>query len=243
MKALATFCKGPMKDVWDLTRDNMRRYARRHGYAFIAPGCGGDSIDGFNPDEWSVETREKHPSWGKIDLVRKALLSGFKTVLWLDADVMIVDQSKDIVSELHKDTELGYINHHTNYIDWQIHPNAGVFVVRNPEIMDDVERYGRSTDHERALKAWDQPGFLSVVGIDLDWRFKKRLPDDNVDPPWNPPKPYKMQELGHEWNYTRVDLRPLKEPLRFAHYSGMSNEQRVKSMKSHVIGRVQYELT
>lgn len=241
MKALVTFCKGPMSEVYELTKDRLEYYAKRWGYDFVAPGCGGLGVEGFDPTEWSVDDRDKHPSWGKIDLVKKALKK-WDTVLWMDADIMVADGRKDILDDVKDDTELAYVLHHTPFVDWMKHPNAGMFVVRNPQILEDVERLGRATTHERALRAWDQPGFLAVLGIDLDWRFKKRAKDDQTDPPWNPPVPYKFQELGHEWNYTRVDSRPHPNPLRFAHYCGMSNKHRMEGICSRRIGSLDYRV-
>src|SRR5688500_7505644 len=48
---------------------------------------------------------ERPPSWAKIVLVRD-LLERYETVLWLDADAIVVDLERDIATVLDADADL-----------------------------------------------------------------------------------------------------------------------------------------
>ncbi len=74
------------KVYFDFSRGELERYAARHGYA-LAIGSGGVLPDG----------RAQH--WGKLPLIL-ALLEQCDLVLYVDADVVIVDPSRELPSLL-----------------------------------------------------------------------------------------------------------------------------------------------
>lgn len=243
-KALATFAYGPMVPVGNLTINDMQKYGKKHGYDVYSPGRSGMGLEGFDPEGWDVTQRDKHPSWAKLEILRRLFDKGYDWILWADSDILMVNVSKDILSEVGRfeDPDLVYAMHHTPYVDWQIHPNAGMFLVHNPSILDDFETLARDTKEDRAARAWDQPGLLKLIGIDVSYRFDKNRASKEPEPPWKPYRNYHFQEVGHEWNFTKVDKRPVPHPVRFAHYCGMNNNARIEQIKARRMGGIEFPL-
>lgn len=114
-KALLTFGVGPSAELLDISRPLFVRYAARHGYAYI-------EVPAVGP--------ERPPSWMKVANLIEALAT-YDEVLWLDADVAIVDGAEDIAAHVHADAWQAMVIHSGPSGDI---PNCGVWLVRKPMV-------------------------------------------------------------------------------------------------------------
>lgn len=200
-KVLCTFGWGEAAKWLELTAPLMMKYAMMHGYDFY--------VDSYNP------RFNRPPSWNKLELFRRFLSSDHENpgdyegghVLWLDADVVIKDFSKDIVDELPKNS-YGMMANTTHQTD--IHgfvPNCGVWLLRGSsyeyELLEDYK--GRlSSKLESSM--WEQARYCKLLGGTDE--FPMSFP--NGFPSW-------FQELPYEWNVTLWDKRGIPGNLRFFH--------------------------
>ncbi len=166
-------------------------YARQHGY------------------ELQLETNapqiDRPLPWAKIALLRKAI-QRYEVVLWLDADVMIVDQALDIASELEPDCFLYLVEHQYKGIRM---PNSGVMLIRScaeaVAFLDEVWSQSQFTHH----KWWENAAICHVLGYDLD-------------PPWPRCETFfraGTKLLSPRWN--SIPDAPAVAP-RIRHYPGYS---------------------
>jgi hypothetical protein len=95
-------------------------YQRHAGYA---DACGAD-YQIFT----GMKDRTRHPSWNKVALLREALLDGYTTAVWLDADCLVVDQTVNIVAETAGPTPLLMARYANETWFGEPHYNAGVVV-------------------------------------------------------------------------------------------------------------------
>ena len=113
-KALLTFATGPHRELLSLAQPSFEYYAAAQGYdLLVATRC---------------ELPEKRsPHWAKVRLLLEQLGS-YDTVVWLDADTMIVDFTRDIAADLPADDFQGLVLEQNQ---WRWNPNTGVWVVRS----------------------------------------------------------------------------------------------------------------
>jgi hypothetical protein len=121
MKALCTFGTDGYRQLLKLTGPRMAAYAGRHGYDFVWPRRGEDLFEVL-----AEANRGRPPSWMKIALLN-VLLDSHEQVLWLDADVLVCDDSQDLADELPDGAWQAMVRHHT--LDGEV-PNCGVWLVR-----------------------------------------------------------------------------------------------------------------
>jgi hypothetical protein len=184
MKVLTTFAFGDQADLLDVSLPTFRQYALRHNYhLFVTP----------------QPVFDRPWSWFKIPLIL-SLLQTYETVLWLDADVAVVDYSKDILDDC-SDAPFNLVVHETR--DGKV-PNLGVFVARQSAIpilkqMWEIDGYTRSNSW------WEQAAFISVAGGDPD-----------ATPTETPPSEM-WSSLPYEWNPHLHDRRGIQDGLRFFH--------------------------
>src|SRR5262245_46465128 len=96
-RALATFATGEHERLLELSLPRMAEYADRHGYAL---------------DARAPALPLRPPSWMKVAKLL-ALLDHHDAVLWLDADVVVVEQDVDLAGELDEDAIQALVRHHT----------------------------------------------------------------------------------------------------------------------------------
>lgn len=172
-KAIVSVGSGPQRDLLRLTSRTFRPYAERHGY----------DLHLFANAPQDV----RPPSWSRIELFRR-LHSRYDLLVWLDADLVIVDGRRDIATELPADRMLGLVQHET---DEGTMPNAGVMLLRCGDetlgFLDDVWAQEDLVDH----KWWENAAICRLLGYDLDpvaLRSPTRLLTDLttfIDPRWN----------------------------------------------------------
>ncbi|CAG8670171.1 4613_t:CDS:2, partial [Gigaspora rosea] len=131
-------CMYPVAD--DIT-DNKRRYAKRHGYYFVA-----------RSEEFTQQRyKKRYKVWGKIDVVEK-VLPHYDWVFWMDMDAVIANHDIKI-EQLFENFKKMVGKEKFNDINFVIaRPkndfmiNAGVFLIKNSEWS---QKFLRETQKQR----------------------------------------------------------------------------------------------
>ena len=149
-KAIVSLGTGRQARLLALASRSFRRYATRHGYALELRT---EALDDTRPAPWS-----------KVVLLRE-LARNYDLLLWLDADLVIVDGSTDIAEELEEDRFLYLVEHHTK--EGRM-PNSGVMLLRGGEatikFLDDVYAQEDLADH----RWWENAAICRLLGYELD---------------------------------------------------------------------------
>jgi hypothetical protein len=137
---------GSHAELLDITRRSREAYAARHGYEVV---------------EETHDLAESRPiSWGKVRLLER-LLPSYDQVFWVDADAIIVDDSRDVVDDMSS-RDIGLVSHRYS---GQVVPNAGVLVLRNtPWTLDFLQRQWGLVEFI-AHKWWDNAALLHLAGF------------------------------------------------------------------------------
>ena len=186
-----------------ITKPAFRDYANQHGYEFLEPA--------------HVPT-DRPASWYKVATMLPALRR-FDEVLWLDADVLILDGSCDLADEVPADAWQAMVAHHTP--DGEV-PNHGVWFAREP-MVPVLERIWQMTDYLQH-PWWEQAAGCELLGYNPWTRPMIRKADT---PLWE-----RTHWLGTEWNSHRDDEA---DQPRFWHASVRGD--RAKLMRE-MVGRV-----
>ena len=142
-RAIVTFAVGAdYRRLLDIALPTFAVFADRHDYDLIVA---------------DVPAQPRPPSWWKIPAIQAALGDGYDEVLYLDADVVIVDPSRDL------EVPFGYwqalVEHHTQ--DGAV-PNCGVWMLR-PPMLNELERIWtmiRYLNHGW----WEQAALCELLG-------------------------------------------------------------------------------
>lgn len=100
--------------VREITWPRLAAYASKHGMGFIA----NDMTGGI----------KRPSSWKKLSAIAGGLAYA-ETVIWVDADVFVLNFADDIMAGVPDVAWQAMVRHHTNEGDV---PNAGVWIVRRP---------------------------------------------------------------------------------------------------------------
>ena len=138
-RVLCSLGIGPYLDVLAVSSITFEAYAALHGYDLVL------STEPIAP--------ERPPAWQKIALARR-LLDSYEDVLWVDADAIFLDISRDVADLVRPGKDLYLVEH-----VWEggraRSANTGVFLIR----ATDWSR--RFLDRVWAARAVDRP---SLVG-------------------------------------------------------------------------------
>ncbi len=125
-------------------------YASRHGYDVHVVS---EPLDGRRP-----------PAWSKI-LALQRLHDDYDVLVWLDADLMIVDGELDIATELEPDRFLYLVAHATPEGEL---PNSGVMMLRacaeSAAFLDEVWAQDDLVEH----RWWENAAVARLLGYELD---------------------------------------------------------------------------
>lgn len=144
-RCLVTFGVGEHAELLEIALPSFERFASRHGYELLSAVL--DPVV------------DLPPSWWKIPILQD-VLEDYDEALWIDADVVIVDDSADI--EFPEDSWQALVEHRTG--DGEV-PNLGVWYLRAPMqwILPGLwamrEEYA---DHGW----WEQAAMLDLLGYD-----------------------------------------------------------------------------
>jgi galactosyl transferase GMA12/MNN10 family len=199
-KAIVSLGTGPQARLLALASRSFRRYAARHGYEL----------------ELHTETldRTRPAPWSKVVLLRE-LARSHDLLLWLDADLVIVDDSTDIAEELEEGRFLYLVEHHTK--EGRM-PNSGVMLLRGGEatiaFLEDVYAQEDLVSH----RWWENAAICRLLGYELD----------PIGPGTPTPLFSELTKLiSPRWN--SIPDAPARQP-RIKHYPGYSLKARALLM-------------
>jgi hypothetical protein len=149
-KALVSVGTGPQARLLRVARTTFAPFARRHGYDMHLHY---EPMDSSRPAPWS-----------KIVALQR-LQDDYDLLLWLDADLMIVDGREDIATELADGRFLHLVEHSTK--EGRL-PNSGVMVLRTGQdcraFLSEVWAQDDLIDHTW----WENAAICRLLGYELD---------------------------------------------------------------------------
>lgn len=196
MKVLTSFSFGDQTDLLSISIPTFRQYALTHNYHMYIPP---------KPDF------DRPWSWFKVPLII-SLLESYETVLWIDADVVIMNHTKDILDDC-SNAPFNLVVHESR--EGKV-PNLGVFIARKSAVpilkeMWKLDKFNRSNGW------WEQAAFISVAGGNPD-----------ITPTETPPGEM-WSSLPYEWNPHKNDHRGIPDNRRFFHATMF--DDRAKEMR------------
>jgi hypothetical protein len=151
-RVLCSLAVGPHVDLLAISSITFEAYAALHGYDLRL------STQLLAPD--------RPPAWSKIALVRE-LLERYDEVLWVDADAIFVDISKDMAELVRPDKDLYLVEHVWEENEAWRSANTGVFLVRSTpwarRFLDRVWAAEQYVDHTW----WENAAVLDLLGYEL----------------------------------------------------------------------------
>ena len=130
-----------------ITWPRLHAYAEKHGM-------------GFYCDDLPKATK-RPPPWKKFALIAHGL-SQADTVIWVDADVYVLNFIDDIMAGVPDDAWQAMVRHQTNEGDV---PNTGVWVVRRPMLM--YLMAAAMSDHLVNHPWWEQAAIHAMMGFEF----------------------------------------------------------------------------
>jgi hypothetical protein len=199
-KVIVSLGTGRQSRLLAIAARSFRRYAARHDYELALHT---DTVDPTRPAPWS-----------KVMLLRE-LAATHDLLLWLDADLVIVDDSLDIASELEDGRFLYMVEHHTK--EGRM-PNSGVMLLRGGAdtivFLDDVYAQQDLINH----RWWENAAICRLLGYRLD-------PIELESP--TPLLTERTKLISPRWN--SIPDAPAPNP-RIRHYPGYSLKVRAAFM-------------
>ena len=196
-RAIVSSCGGDR--VWDeissVTWPRMRSFATKHGHSF----CSSPLPAGI----------QRPPSWLKLVRIAEALRD-YDEVLWLDADVVVVDESMDMI--VPQSFCQAVVEHHFGEGDV---PNSGVWLVRRAMLGSLMEI--AMSDIHTTHKWWEQAALIEKMGYCPRSTPCRRVRDSEL-----------LEEtffLGEEWNCWTGSPQSVRP--RFMHACGLTGYQRL----------------
>ena len=199
-KAIVSLGTGRQARLLALASRSFRRYATRHDYALELRT---EALDGSRPAPWS-----------KVVLLRE-LADHYDLLLWLDADLVVVDTSTDISEELEEDRFLYLVEHRTK--EGRM-PNSGVMLLRGGQPTIDFLDQVYAQDDLIEHRWWENAAICRLLGYQLD--------------PIGPGAPTPLLRdstklISPRWN--SIPDAPAEHP-RIKHYPGYSLKVRAALM-------------
>jgi hypothetical protein len=149
-KVIVSLGTGPQSRLLHIAARSFRRYARRHGYELALHT---ELVDATRPAPWS-----------KVVLLRE-LAARHDVLVWLDADLVIVDPTTDIADELEDGRFLYVVEHQTK--EGRM-PNSGVMLLRGGAktiaFLDEVYAQEDLVNH----RWWENAAICRLLGYRLD---------------------------------------------------------------------------
>lgn len=197
-KCLTSFGFGAQADNFKRASPRFARYADKHNYDYHAP-----SLDLF--DEWRKVHRKAY-AWLKLPLLSR-LLEAYDVVFWIDADVVIVDDSVDAFEE-SSTAPMSMVVHR---VKLGTHPNTGVWICRREAkaIIDAIDVEEPIPYH--VDRWWEQAALHRYFGLDL-WADVFNVPQTDD---WG--------ELPYRFNAIARDERGIPKEAAFIHAAGLQD--------------------
>lgn len=143
--------------VRQITWPRLSAYAKKHGMGF------------YHDDMPSGNKRP--PSWKKLVFIAHGLTQA-DTVIWVDADVYVLNFIDDIMAGVPDDAWQAMVKHQTNEGDV---PNAGVWIVRRPMLM--YLMAAAMSDHLVNHPWWEQAAIHAMMGFEFSESGNRHVHD------------------------------------------------------------------
>lgn len=185
-RCIVTFGVGAHEELLEIALPTFERFGDRHGYEVVV----------VEPDA----AFDRPWSWRKVPALRE-MLDLYDEALWIDSDVVIVDDAEDL--DIPASSWQALVEHHTNCGHV---PNLGVWFVRQRmlPILHDLWAAEQYIDHGW----WEQSSMLDLLGYEFD-----PLPSSLKRPT---PLYARTHFLETGWNVHVEDARKSARP-RFLH--------------------------
>jgi len=198
----------PYTDMLNIMSDTVIYYAAKHRMDTMLLTLPDSRLDPASPTA----------GWDKIILLNH-MLKFYETILWVDADSIIIDPAIDIRRELDPKCCLHIVAHHYG---GKTVPNVGIMVISRKcetfEFLDAIWNH-----KEMHLHPWaENAAIMDLIGLDprgfsCTWRGPSRFTAVT-------------QYIDNRWN--SIGLDPAEDP-RIIHFAGVDKAQALESMKSH----------
>lgn len=168
-RTILCFGVGPHEELLEIALPTFEEFARRHDYDLLVA---------------DVQNQTRPPSWWKVPALLETFDAGYDEVLYLDADVVVVDPTENL--DVPDRRWQALVEHHTG--DGYV-PNCGVWFCRRPmrtvlEAIWDMRDY---VNHPW----WEQGALCRMMG----YHGRPLLPPSHkqvlfehthlLDPAWN----------------------------------------------------------
>lgn len=159
MKALITFGIDDAEEWLAISEPTFQRYADLHGYELLV---------------FEDVPRDRPASWYKVSGMLQTL-QDFDEVLWLDADVLVLNPDEDLAETVPGWAWQALVKHHT--VDGEV-PNHGVWFVRRPmtPVLEKIWGMLQYLNHPW----WEQAAGCELLGYDPWQRPMQRLYDTDL---------------------------------------------------------------
>lgn len=183
------------EELYEIAKPSIEVFAKRHNYTLLT---------------YTDNPTNLPASWSKIPRLISALESDYDYVLWLDADLIIVDPSQDIV--IPEQAHQALVKHATPDDLQTI--NCGVWYLKKAALPFLQEVWATGPVNSANPEWWEQNAAMKVFGISLF-------------PPYAvPEKPnqylQRLFDLDYSWNVAVFDKRNFntKNGFRILHAAG-----------------------
>jgi hypothetical protein len=201
-KALCTIAHGRHRELLEIARPTLEKYAAGNGYDLHAV------VHRLAP--------HRPPSWGKVVLLHQ-LVQEYDVVLWIDSDALFVDPTRDVIDELRPGRFLHLAAHRFGH---ERVPNCGVMALRGGyrarRFLELVWNQPDLVQHEW----WENAAVLRVLG----YRLERPVRPARLSP-WRAG----FGRLDLAWNSIPSDPSPA--PV-IEHFPGMTHDERLTAMRA-----------
>lgn len=172
---LCSLATGSHRELLAESAPTLAAYAERHGWSLVLS---------------AERLAERPPSWTKILLIQE-LLEEYEFVFWVDADAVIVDLDRDILTEINDDADIWFAHHPQERNPTARVLNAGIILARSTEftrcLLASIWASEQFIDHNW----WENAALLDLLGYSLESPFPKLRPSE-----WDA----RIGELDLAWN-------------------------------------------
>jgi len=206
-KALVTFGVGPHASVLALSRPLFQAYAARHGYAYVEP---------------QLVPASRPPSWWKVHYLAH-LLQTHEQVLWLDADVVIVEGRECLAATVPPDAWQAMVIHRTHLgFDMGEVPSCGVWLVRRP-MLPLLRQVWEMTGY-LAHPWWEQAALHELLGYTHNGSDIFPVRHEHATALYQ-----RTHFLDERWN--SVEMRNPHADACLMHMAGLAHAERLERMR------------
>lgn len=201
-KILTSFGFDSHSNLLQLSIPSFYHYAHKHNYDFFIP----------SKEYFSDTTKQRPYSWWKIELIKK-LFNKYDRILWIDADMVVCDSSKDIFDDFEENSHVGMVVHECP--DGSV-PNCGLWLL-DKKCLEWFDQLWDYNNFQRSNSWWEQAAMIYKLGVNPD-NHPIELPS-SYSIPWT--------KLDYKWNPHIYDHRGIPEDIKFFHSTMMNDKETI----------------